>query len=81
MYMSQAISIRQLREQLAVVLRKVSRGEQVIVTKRGKPVARIVPEKYKESPQASRHTLRGSVRRMSKDFDKPLGGLWEALRP
>ncbi|MBI4602965.1 MAG: type II toxin-antitoxin system prevent-host-death family antitoxin [Planctomycetes bacterium] len=67
------ISIRELREHLSSVLLEVSKGRQLVITRRGKPVARIVPEKQEGLPQASRYPLRGSVLRMSKDFDEPQG--------
>jgi len=79
--MSQSISIRDLRTQLAAVLRKVSRGEHFVITRQGKPVARIIPEPGQTLEQSRKHPLRGSVRRMAKDFDRPLEDLWEALKP
>ena len=80
MYVVHAISIRYLREHLAAVLRKVSKGEQLVIMRLGKPVARIVPEQCKEVSRFSKYPLRGSVRRLARDFDKPLDGLWKALR-
>lgn len=41
--MSQSIGIRQLKAELSQLLRRVEAGEQIIVTDRGAPIARIVP--------------------------------------
>ena len=41
--MSQSIGIRQLKAELSQLLRRVEGGEQIIVTDRGAPIARIVP--------------------------------------
>jgi len=53
-----AIPARQLKARCLALLDRVARtGEEVIVTKRGKPVARVVP--VKPAPQPS---LVGSVK-------------------
>lgn len=41
--MAKRIGIRELREDLSKVVRRVARGEVVEVTDRGRPVARLVP--------------------------------------
>ena len=41
--MSQSIGIRQLKAELSQCLRRVEAGEQIIITDRGAPIARIVP--------------------------------------
>ncbi len=76
--MSKQVSVRELREKIAAVLESVSDGEQVVITRRGRPVARIVPERQESPVRAARYPLRGSVRSMSRDFDEPIEGLWEA---
>jgi prevent-host-death family protein len=47
-------------------------GETLIITKRGKPVARLVPVEQKKQP-----SLRGSVK-VCGDIVGPLGEIWEA---
>lgn len=73
-------SVRELREKIGELLDEVEAGAQVVVTRRGKPVARIIPENA-PAKAASRHPLRGSMRRMSADFDEPDDTLWEAVEP
>lgn len=40
---ARSIGIRELRENLSKIVRRVKRGEVLEVTDRGKPVARLVP--------------------------------------
>jgi prevent-host-death family protein len=42
------VASRELRNDTASVLRKVEEGERVVITRRGKPVADLVP--HKEEP-------------------------------
>lgn len=37
------VGIRELRQQASAILRRVSRGEVITLTERGRPIARIVP--------------------------------------
>jgi prevent-host-death family protein len=39
-----SLSCSEARGQFGEVLRRVARGEEIVITRRGKPVARIVPE-------------------------------------
>jgi prevent-host-death family protein len=39
-----AVGIRELRENLRSYLERVKSGEELLVTERGKPIARIMPE-------------------------------------
>lgn len=38
------VGVRQLKSQLSEYLRRVKAGEMVIITERGRPIARIIPE-------------------------------------
>ncbi len=59
---------------LALLDRVDASGEEIIVTKRGRAVARLVPM------QAQRKaSLRGSVRVLG-DIVAPLGDEWEAMK-
>jgi prevent-host-death family protein len=56
------IGVRELKATLSQVLRRVSRGEQVRVTVRGRPVADIVPAGAPPSADALRElVVRGRV--------------------
>lgn len=78
-YMIRSISVRELREKLADVLDDVARGRQIVITRRGKAVARMIPPSPDTTLSDSRYPLRGSVRAVSEDFDEPMEGIWESL--
>ena len=80
MYMTKTMAVHAFRQQLGRCLSRVAAGDQVVVTSRGRPVARLIPEPGGEALAGEAHPLRGSVRKMSRDFDAPMDGLWDALR-
>jgi prevent-host-death family protein len=43
MYMSESVGIAELRQNLSVYLRRVGRGERLVVTDRNRPVAELGP--------------------------------------
>ncbi|MSQ59148.1 MAG: type II toxin-antitoxin system prevent-host-death family antitoxin [Betaproteobacteria bacterium] len=43
-----AYSVAEVKAHLSAILEAVRNGEEVIITKRGKPVARILPESQNE---------------------------------
>jgi prevent-host-death family protein len=61
-------------ECLAVLDRVAATGETVIVTKRGRPVAEVVPVRV-----VRQRSLRGSVR-TTGDITAPVLGEWDADR-
>lgn len=77
MYMKR-VSVRELREAIGPLLEQVRLGEQVLVTRRGRLIARIIPETDGADRESVAYPLRGSVGSMSDDFDEPISGLWEA---
>jgi prevent-host-death family protein len=42
------VAMRELRNDTAGVLRRVEAGESIVITKRGKPVAEVVPHRLRE---------------------------------
>ena len=69
---------RALRENLRATMARAARGEEILVTRRGKPYVRIVPA-TPASVRRAAYPLRGSPVRMASDFDAPLDRLWQAL--
>jgi prevent-host-death family protein len=69
---------RALRENLRATMARAARGEEVLVTRRGKPYVRIVSAAQPRACEG-RYPLRGSVVRVAADFDAPLDRLWKAL--
>jgi len=69
---------RSLRENLRATINRAAHGEEVLVTKHGRPYVRLLPATG--TAPTGRYPLRGSVRRMARDFDAPLAQRWKALR-
>ena len=61
-------NIREARTQLSHLLERAAQGEEVIIAKRGRPVARLVP--VTAGPRRPGR-LKGRIR-MGADFDDPL---------
>jgi len=64
------INIHQAKTQLSRLVERAAGGEEIIIAKSGKPVARLVP--YAAKGEARRPgQLRGKMR-IKKNFDQPL---------
>jgi prevent-host-death family protein len=64
------INIHQAKTQLSRLVERVASGEEIIITKSGKPIARLVP--YGPKGVVRRPgTMRGKIR-IKKNFHKPL---------
>jgi prevent-host-death family protein len=73
------VNISEVRNQLPSLLNEIATSnEPIVVTRHGKPVAKILPFRRGKSKQ-QRYPLRGMPIRVSKDFDKPAPELWEAI--
>jgi prevent-host-death family protein len=56
--------IREARQHLSAILDEVRKGREVVLTDRGRPVARIVPlENESARPFSSHRRFRASIRR------------------
>lgn len=71
--MQHQISLREANQHLSRYIKTVERGEELIITRRGKPVARLVPvtSERQLSPEQLA-ALERSRRRMHRGYD--LGG-------
>jgi prevent-host-death family protein len=64
------INIHQAKTQFSRLVERVAGGEEIIIAKSGKPVARLVP--YAPKRVARRPgAMRGKIR-IKKNFDEPL---------
>jgi prevent-host-death family protein len=64
------INIYAAKTQLSRLVDQVNAGEEVVITRHGRPVARLVPA-GEQNPTRKLGTLKGKVW-MSDDFDAPL---------
>ena len=68
--MASMVNIHEAKTHLSKLLGRVESGEEIIIAKAGKPVARLVPVKKKAQQRAS-GSAKGKVF-LSRDFLKPL---------
>jgi prevent-host-death family protein len=61
MYMSETVGVAELRQNLSVYLRRVSKGERLVVTDRNRPVAELGPAA--SGPDLDRLIAEGRVSR------------------
>lgn|GEM_PF-683185 len=67
------ITIQELKDQFDALLSRCEAGEELIVTRDGKPVVRIKPEpapRTGERPPPG--LMKGTIKYMSPDFDAPM---------
>jgi len=71
--MTSEVAVRELKNHLSEYLRKVAAGEELIVTSRGKPVARLLPP---EAPAVTaEEALQGAFSRLSRQpWYRPAAG-------
>jgi prevent-host-death family protein len=76
--MSAQVNIHQAKTHFSKLIERVGRGEEIVVAKAGKPVAKLVPIKTEVDRTRTFGMLKGKVR-MAEDFDAPLlEELWNA---
>jgi prevent-host-death family protein len=67
------VTIEDAQARLAELIERLHPGEEIIITRDRRPVARLIGEaKPEEQPRRQLGTLRGTVRYMAPDFDAPL---------
>ena len=64
------INIHQARTQFSRLIERVAGGEEIIIAKSGKPIARLVPYVAKGAVRRP-GAMRGKIR-IKKNFDAPL---------
>ncbi|MFO8071076.1 MAG: type II toxin-antitoxin system prevent-host-death family antitoxin [Polyangia bacterium] len=71
--MEQIVSIREMNQRLSHYLAAVERGEVIVITRRGRPVARLSPlESTRELTEEQRAARRRALARMRAGYS--LGG-------
>jgi prevent-host-death family protein len=64
------INVHEAKTHLSQLLEDVAQGEQIIIAKAGKPIARLSPLET-NTPARKRGLLKGKIR-IGSDFDAPL---------
>ena len=73
-------TLSEARQRLPALADEVARtGVAVLITRRGRPLAKLVSATPQITEEAQELPLRGLPLGLSEDFDEPLEELWEAL--
>jgi prevent-host-death family protein len=64
------VSVYEAKTHLSKLLDRAAGGEDVVITRNGRPVARLVAAQRRSTPRKL-GTLRGKIK-MARDFDAPL---------
>lgn len=64
------VSVYAAKTHLSRLLDRAARGEEVVITRNGRPVAKLVPADSRRAPRKL-GALRGKIR-VAADFDAPL---------
>lgn len=65
------VNIHDAKTHFSKLIDAVSRGDEFVIAKAGKPAAKLVPIRVK-APKRKPGALKGKIR-IAKDFDAPLG--------
>ena len=66
------VSIEDAKARLSELIDQLQPGEEILITRQHKPVARLVGEAKLEKPRRQLGTLKGTVLYLAPDFDAPL---------
>ncbi|HVC10802.1 MAG TPA: type II toxin-antitoxin system prevent-host-death family antitoxin [Burkholderiales bacterium] len=66
----ETVNIHRAKTQLSKLIERVSEGEEIVIARGGKPVARLVPLLQRSQPRTP-GALKGKIR-IAEDFDAPL---------
>ena len=64
--MTKTLSLRDANQSFARCIREVEAGEEIVVTRRGRPVARIVPADATEARRQARNQALDGLRKMMR---------------
>ena len=73
---SMTLNLYEAKTQLSSLVEMAAAGEEIIIAKNGKPMAKLVP--IRERPLRKPGRLKGKIW-MSKDFDAPMQDVIEAF--
>ncbi len=68
-----SVSAREANQGFSKLLAEVAKGKEVVITRHGKPVARLVPVQDEAAAKKREAAIRRMMRRLEKGV--PLGGL------
>jgi prevent-host-death family protein len=72
------IGMHEAKTQLSKLVERVEAGEEIVITRRGEPAARLIPERRRGGFASLMGTWRGRVK-IADDFDELPDDVAEAL--
>jgi antitoxin (DNA-binding transcriptional repressor) of toxin-antitoxin stability system len=73
------LSVEEAQAQLPKLIEQLQPGEEIVITRDQKPVARLIGEAKPDQPPRRLGTLKGSVLYMAPDFNAPLEDFTEYM--
>jgi prevent-host-death family protein len=70
-----SVNIHEAKTHLSRLIERVANGEEIVICKSGKPVAKLVPIRDDQSPRVL-GAMKGRIR-MLENFDDPLPPEWD----
>ncbi len=67
--MAASVDVRDVKTHFSKLLARVMRGEQIVIAKAGKPVARLIPERSPATARRVPGIVKGKLK-IADDFDK-----------
>ena len=76
---SKSVNIHEAKTHLSRLIARVQKGQEIVIAKSGKPVARLVPMGPPPQKPAPFGFMKGAVIYMADDFDAPLEDFEDAF--
>ncbi len=70
--MSVTITVEEAQERLKEVIRKLTPGEEIVITDNQRPVAKLIGERSARPTRPAPGEGKGSILYMAPDFDEPM---------
>ncbi len=74
----QVVNIHDTKTRLSKLLEQVQSGEEIVIAKAGRPVARLVPYTPPKREIVPPGTMQGEIW-MADDFDEPVNDLFKCI--
>jgi prevent-host-death family protein len=75
----QMVNIHETKTRLSKLLEQVQSGEEIVIAKAGRPVARLVPYTPPKRKIVPPGAMKGEIW-IADDFDEPMDGLFKCLK-
>jgi antitoxin (DNA-binding transcriptional repressor) of toxin-antitoxin stability system len=73
------VTLEEAQSHLAQLIEKLQPGEEIVITRDHKPVARLVAESQSRQQPRRLGTMKGTVLHIAPDFDAPLEDFQEYM--